>query len=110
MIYSTLDERATFDPVGIVTGDGIEPSYWLGTVDRQVIRRLPDAKGVLLDIESWRCMILDSYRRLGPGIYMVGVLVADLGVAGVMNGREPLLKIIEPEQDRLNRNNHCLPR
>ncbi|WP_373000186.1 hypothetical protein [Marinobacter sp.] len=104
MIYSELDERATFNPVGIVTREGIEDSYWLGTVDRRVVHRIPDAKGVLLDIESWRCMILDSYRRLGPGVYMVGLQITGLGVAGVMNGREPLLKIIEPERDRLNRN------
>ncbi len=103
MVYSTLDERATFAPVGIVTSQGIERSRWLGIADRRVIRNLPGARGVLLDIESWRCMILDSYKRLGPGVYMVGAVIPGVGVVGVMDGRQPLLKVIEPERDRLNR-------
>jgi hypothetical protein len=103
MVYSTLDERATFDQVGIVTRTGIEQSLWLGITDRRVVRRLPDAKGVLLDIESWRVMILDKYNRLGPGVYMVGAVIAGVGVVGVMDGQRPLLKVIEPERDRLNR-------
>ncbi|MGP9831144.1 hypothetical protein [Marinobacter sp. NSM] len=103
MVYAELGEYATFDQVGIVTSTGIEYSLWLGIADRRIIRRLPDARGVLLDIESWRCMILDSYKRLGPGVYMVGAVIADLGVLGVMDGRKPLLKLIEPERDRLKR-------
>lgn len=109
MTYATLDERATCDQIGIVTSTGIEYSLWLGTADRRVVRRLPDARGVLLDIEAWRCMILDRYEWLAPGVYMVGAVIGEVGVVGVMAGKEPLLKLIAPEKDRLKRRVSGLP-
>lgn len=108
MVYSSLGETATLSPVGIVTARGIEISRWLGIADRRLIRRLPAARGVLLDVECWRATILDNYQWLGPGVYMVGAQLGDEGVVGVMDGRQPMLKIIEPEQDRLNRNGASL--
>jgi hypothetical protein len=37
-------------------------------------------------------MILDQYNRLGPGTYMVGAQIEDLGVICVMKGRKPMVR------------------
>lgn len=82
MVYSSRDERASFDVVGIVTGAGTEYSHWLGTVDQRIALCLPIGKGLLLDIESWRCMILQvSPER--PTIMQV------VRLPGVHAGGEP---------------------
>lgn len=91
------------DPVGIVTSSEIVISQWLGTADRELIRRLPNVSPVLLDIESWRTMILEPYNRLGPGVYIVGAKIEDEGVVAVMERRKPMLRVVRPDNDRLGR-------
>ena len=101
--YSTLSAYASMDPVGIVTSSEIVISQWLGTADRELIRRLPNVSPVLLDIESWRTMILEPYNRLGPGVYIVGAKIEDEGVVAVMERRKPMLRVVQPDNDRLGR-------
>lgn len=101
--YSTLSAYASMDPVGIVTSSEIVISQWLGTADRELIRRLPNVSPVLLDIESWRTMILEPYNRLGPGVYIVGAKIEDEGVVAVMERRKPMLRVVRPDNDRLGR-------
>jgi len=57
----------------------------------------------LLDIEAWRTMILEPYNRLGPGSYMVGALIGDIGVVGVMEGRQPMVRVLPSRPDALGR-------
>ena len=101
--YSTLSAYASMDPVGIVTSSEIVISQWLGTADREIVRQIPGVVSVLLDIEAWRTMILDPYHRLGPGVYLVGAKLGDRGVVCVMDRNQPMVRIIEPERDRLGR-------
>lgn len=100
--YSTLTARGCRNPVGVVTRDNIETAAWLGTADRVVVRQLADAESVLLDIESWRNTLLDSYQRIPAGTYMVGARIED-GVIGVMDGQKPMLRHVKGEKDRLGR-------
>lgn len=103
MYYATLGSYASLDPIGIVTKNCIEVSRWLGTADREIVRQIPGVVSVLLDIEAWRTMILDPYHRLGPGVYLVGAKFGDRGVVCVMDRNQPMVRIIEPERDRLGR-------
>jgi N-acyl-D-aspartate/D-glutamate deacylase len=100
--YSTLTARGCRNPVGIVTRADIETAPWLGIADRVVVRQLDDAESVLLDIESWRNTLLDSYQRIPAGTYMVGAKLRD-GVVGVMDGQKPMLRHVKGERDRLGR-------
>lgn len=103
MTYATLQAFASMETVGIVTEDGIELSYWLGVADRRVLRLVPELKSVLLDIEAWRTMILEPYKRLGPGVYMVGAFIGDGAVIGVMEGRQPMVRVLSSKPDALGR-------
>lgn len=100
--FATLNAFASYDPVGIVTATDIEIRSWLGSADRDVIRRLPAFSVVLLDITSWRRMILEPYQRLGPSVYMVGAAI-DEGVVGVMERGRPMLRRVRNKDDRLDR-------
>lgn len=48
-------------------------------------------------------MILKPYNRLGPGIFMVGACIGDIGVVGVMEGRQPMLRFLASKPDALGR-------
>jgi hypothetical protein len=54
MFYGMLEAFASVETVGVLTGNGIEYSRWLGVVDRRVLRLAPGTYSVLLDIEAWR--------------------------------------------------------
>ncbi|WP_372995682.1 hypothetical protein [Marinobacter sp.] len=103
MTYATLQAFASMETVGIVTEDGIELSHWLGVADRRILRLVPELKSVLLDIEAWRTMILEPYKRLGPGVYMVGAFIGDGRVVGVMEGRQPMVRVLSSKPDALGR-------
>ena len=103
MTYATLQAFASMETVGIVTEDGIELSHWFGVADRRILRSVPDLKSVLLDVEAWRTMILEPYKRLGPGVYMVGASIGDVGVVGVMEGRQPMVRVLSSKPDALGR-------
>lgn len=103
MFYATLEAFASMDTVGAVTEEGIEHTRWLGVADRQILRLVPELKSVLLDIQAWRTMILEPYNRLGPGSYMVGARIGDLGVVGVMEGRQPMVRFLASRLDALER-------
>jgi hypothetical protein len=64
---------------------------------------VPELKSVLLDIEAWRTMILEPYSRLGPGSYMVGARIGDIGVVGVMEGGQPMIRVLASKPDALGR-------
>lgn len=103
MAYATLEAYASMNTVGIVTKSGIEPTRWLGVADRRILKLVPELKSVLLDIEAWRTMILEPYNRLGPGNYMVGARISDIGVVGVMEGRQPIIRVLTSRPDALGR-------
>ncbi|WP_349343546.1 hypothetical protein [Marinobacter sp. MMG032] len=103
MAYATLQAFASMEPVGIVTADGIVRSRWLGVADRRILSMVPELKSVLLDIEAWRTMMLEPYKRLGPCVYMVGASVGDVGVVGVMEGRKPMIRVLSSKPDVLGR-------
>jgi len=103
MFYATLEAFASMETVGIVTEAGIEHTHWLGVSDRRILRLVPELKSVLLDIEAWRTMILEPYSRLGPGSYMVGARIGDIGVVGVMEGRQPMIRVLASKPDALGR-------
>ena len=103
MVYATLEAFASMDTVGVVTEEGIEHTRWLGIADRQILRLVPELKSVLLDIEAWRTMILEPYNRLGPGSYMVGARISDVGVVGVMEGRKPMVRLLASRPYALGR-------
>lgn len=100
--FAELSSRGCRNPIGVVTRATIESAPWLGTADRVVVRHLTGAESVLLDIESWRNTLLDSYQRIPVGTYMVGAKVED-GVIGVMDGQKPMLRHVKGEEDRLGR-------
>jgi hypothetical protein len=100
--FATLNAYASHQPIGVVTAHEIEVRSWLGIADRDVIRRLPSFSAVLLDITSWRRMILEPYQRLGPRIYMVGAAI-DTGVIGVMDKGRPMVRMVRNKNDRLDR-------
>ncbi|WP_241956543.1 hypothetical protein [Marinobacter maroccanus] len=102
--FAMLNAFASHDPVGIVTANDIEVRSWLGIADRDVLRQLPSFSVVLLDITAWRRMILEPYQRLGPGIYMVGVVI-DNGVIGAMDKSKPVIRMVRNKKDRLDRSN-----
>ena len=93
MSYATLGAFASMESVGIVTSSGIE----------RILKLVPELKSVLLDIEAWRTMILEPYNRLGPGNYMVGARISDIGVVGVMEGRQPMIRVLTSQPDALGR-------
>lgn len=103
MGYFTLEAFASMETVGIVTKAGIEHTRWLGVADRRILRLVPELKSVLLDIQAWRTMILEPYNRLGPGNYMVGARIGDIGVVGVMEGRQPMIRFLATQPDALGR-------
>ena len=103
MVYATLEAFASMDTVGIATEEGIEHTRWLGVIDRRILRLVPELKSVLLDIEAWRTMILEPYNRLGPGTYMVGARIGDIGVVGVMESRRPMVRFLQSKPDALGR-------
>ena len=103
MVYATLEAFASMDPVGVVTEKGIERTRWLGIADRHILRLVPEVKSVLLDIEAWRTMILEPFNRLGPGKYMVGARIGDVGIVGVMEGRQPMIRFLASRPDALGR-------
>ena len=103
MVYATLEAFASMDTVGIVTNLGIEHTRWLGVTDRRILKLVPELTSVLLDIEAWRTMILEPYNRLGPGSYMVGARIGDIGVVGVMEGRRPMIRVLASKPDALGR-------
>lgn len=103
MVYATLEAFASMDTVGIVTDDGIEYTYWLGTTDRRILKLVPELKSVLLDIEAWRTMILKPYNWLSPGTYIVGARIGDIGVVGVMEGHKPMVRFVASKPDALGR-------
>jgi len=103
MFYATLEAFASMDTVGIVTNLGIEHTRWLGVTDRRILKLVPELKSVLLDIEAWRTMILEPYSRLGPGSYMVGARIGDIGVVGVMEGGQPMIRVLASKPDALGR-------
>ncbi len=102
--FATLHAYGSGDPIGVVTRDGIEIERWLGIVDRDVARKIPTAVSVILDIQSWRWTLLDPYQRLGPGVYMVGARMGESGVVGIMEKTKPMLRLLNPEEDKLGRN------
>jgi hypothetical protein len=102
-VYATLEAFASMDTVGVVTQEGIEHTRWLGVTDRRILRLVPELKSVLLDIEAWRTMILEPYNRLGPGSYMVGARIGDVGIVGVMEGRQPMIRFLASRPDALGR-------
>lgn len=103
MIYTTLEAFASMNTVGIVTKAGIEHTRWLGVTDRRILQMVPKLNSVLLDIVAWRTMILEPYHRLGPGHYMVGARIGDIGVVGVMEGRHPMIRVLTSKPDALGR-------
>lgn len=103
MVYSTLEAFASMETVGIVTENGIDHTRWLGIADRRVLRLAPEIRSVLLDIVAWRTMILKPYNRLGPGTYMVGAQIGGIGVVGVMDGRQPMVRFLASKPDALGR-------
>ncbi len=103
MMYATLEAFASMETVGIVTEEGIEHARWLGVTDRRILRLVPELQSALLDIEAWRTMILKPYNRLGPGTYMVGARIGDIGVVGVMEGRQPMVRFLASKPDALGR-------
>ena len=103
MFYATLEAFASMDTVGIVTNLGIEHTRWLGVTDRRILKLVPELKSVLLDIEAWRTMILEPYSRLGPGSYMVGARIGDIGVVGVMEAGQPMIRVLASKPDALGR-------
>jgi hypothetical protein len=103
MFYATLEAFASMETVGIVTEAGIEHTHWLGVTDRRILKLVPELKSVLLDIEAWRTMILEPYSRLGPGSYMVGARIGDIGVVGVMEGGQPMIRVLASKPDALGR-------
>ena len=103
MSYATLEAFASMETVGVVTSSGIERTRWLGVTDRRILKLVPELKSVLLDIEAWRTMILEPYNRLGPGNYMVGARISDIGVVGVMDGRHPMIRVLVSQPDALGR-------
>jgi hypothetical protein len=103
MVYATLEAFASMDTVGVVTEEGIEHTRWLGVADRQILKLVPELRSVLLDIEAWRTMILEPYNRLGPGSYMVGARIGEVGIVGVMEGRQPMIRFLASKPDALGR-------
>lgn len=103
MVYATLEAFASMETVGIVTEEGIEHTRWLGVTDRRILTLVPDLQSALLDIVAWRTMILEPYNRLGPGTYMVGARIGDVGVVGVMEGRQPMVRFLGSKPDALGR-------
>jgi hypothetical protein len=103
MIYATLESFASMEPIGVVTETGINYTRWLGISDRKILRLVPSVESVLLDIEAWRTMILKPYNRLGPGSYMVGARIGDIGVVGVMEGHKPMIRFLASKPDGLGR-------
>ncbi len=97
------------DTIGVVTEEGIEHTRWLGVTDRRILRLVPELKSVLLDIEAWRTMILEPCNRLGPGTYMVGARVGDIGVVGVMESRSPMVRFLASKPDALGRSRGVQP-
>jgi len=55
-------------------------------------------RSVLLDIQSWRPMILAPYSRLGPGVFIVCVVI-EKGDLAVMEGKAPMLRRIQIRKD-----------
>ncbi|WP_227548927.1 hypothetical protein [Marinobacter nauticus] len=100
---ATLQAFASMETVGIVTEDNIELSHWLGVADRRILRLVPELKSVLLDIEAWRTMILEPYKRLGPGVYMVGAFIGYDRIVGVVEGRQPMVRVFSSKPDALGR-------
>lgn len=103
MVYATLEAFASMQAVGVVTEHGIQHTRWLGVADRRILRLAPEVSSVLLDIVAWRTMILEPYNRLGPGNYMVGARIGEIGVVGVMDGRKPMLRFLASKPDALGR-------
>ena len=91
------------ETVGIVTEDNIELSHWLGVADRRILRLVLELKSVLLDIEAWRTMILKPHKRLGPGVYMVGAFIGHDRIVGVVEGRQPMVRVFSSKPDALGR-------
>ena len=100
--YATLFAMASRDSIGVVTAAGIESELWLGTCDRVVVRLLPGAESVLLDIEAWRKTLVEPYERLPACTYMVGARI-ECGVLGVMDGQRPMIRRVAGSEDRLGR-------
>jgi len=100
--FATLNAYASHDPIGIVTSSEIDIRTWLGIADRDVIKRISERSTVLLDITARRRMILEPYVRLGPGIYMVGVVI-ESGVVGVMDKGRPMIRLVKNRRYRLDR-------
>lgn len=103
MAYATLQAYGSMSPIGIVREEGIELSRWLGVADRRILTLVPEIRSVLLDVEAWRTMILEPYKRLGPGVYMVGASIGDVGIVGVMEGRQPMVRVLSSKPDALGR-------
>ena len=66
------------ETVGIVTEDNIELSHWLGVADRRILRLAPELKSVLLDIGHDR-------------------------IVGVVEGRQPMVRVFSSKPDALGR-------
>jgi hypothetical protein len=103
MAYATLEAFASMSSVGIVSEGSIETTRWLGIADRRILKLVPELRSVLLDIEAWRTMILEPYNRLGPHVYMVGAYIENVGVVGVMEGRQPMVRVLASKPDALGR-------
>ena len=41
--------------------------------------------------------------RLGPGRYKVGARIGDVGIVGVMEGRQPMIRFLASKPDALGR-------
>lgn len=77
--------------VGVYREGALEMVSWLGTVERSVAARIPNAKKVRLDFEGWRRDITDAIVWLSPGEFVVGVMLDD-GVFAVTEYSRPLIK------------------
>lgn len=77
--------------VGIYVDGDIEMVSWLGTVERVIAARLPNARKVRLDFEGWRRDITDAIVWLNKGEFVVGVMLGD-GVFAVTEYSRPLIK------------------
>jgi hypothetical protein len=48
-------------------------------------------------------MILEPYKRLGPGVYMVGAFIGYDRIVGVVEGRQPMVRVFSSKPDALGR-------
>lgn len=48
-------------------------------------------------------MSLESHAKLGLHSYMVGAPISNIGVAGVMEGRQPMVRFLPLKPDSLGR-------